>query len=190
MPSRKRREMGDVHLMPGGRPLTDSEGALLSLVLRQQPVTAYQIGKAFSASPVHTFNTSTGKLYPLIHRLTERGLLSAEEVVGDQRGTQRFVCTEAGKQVLREWVLSTRPEHDLLHDPLRKKLQAFELLTKEEQLEWINSARERLFNKLRAVEAWPAEAEGPFGDLVKASAQAAIAGRIYWLERALERVDS
>jgi hypothetical protein len=66
--------------MPDKRPLTDNEGALLSLVLRQQPITGYQIGKFFESSPVHTFNTSKGKLYPMIHRLEERGLLAAEEV--------------------------------------------------------------------------------------------------------------
>ncbi len=176
--------------MPDERPLTDSEGALLSLVLRQQPITAYQIGKVFAASPVHTFNTSTGKLYPLIRRLAERGLLKAEEVVGDQRGTQRFVCTEAGKQVLRRWVLTIRPEHDLLHDPLRKKLQAFELLSNEEQLEWLGFATQRLEAKLEEVEQWPTEAEGAFGDLVKESARAALVGRLSWLARARERVTS
>lgn len=175
--------------MADDRPLTDSEGALLSLVLRQQPITGYQIGKFFAASPVHTFNTSTGKLYPLIRRLTERGLLKAEEVAGDQRGTQRFVCTESGKRVLKNWVLTLRPEHDMLHDPLRKKLQAFELLSKEERLEWIESAKRRLEVKLQEVAQWPSDAEGVFGDLVKESAKAALAGRIYWLERARERVN-
>lgn len=176
--------------MPDHRPLTDSEGALLSLVLRQQPITAYQIGKFFAASPVHTFNTSTGKLYPLIRRLTDRGLLNAEEVAGDQRGTHRFVCTDVGKQVLKDWVLTLRPEHDLLHDPLRKKLQAFDLLSKEEQLEWIASARRRLEAKLQEIVQWPSDAEGVFGALVKESAKAAVAGRMSWLEQARERVNS
>ncbi len=176
--------------MPDGRALTDSEGALLTLVLRQQPVTAYQIGKFFASSPVHTFNTSTGKLYPLIQRLKGRGLLRAEEVPGDLRGTQRYACTEAGEQVLRKWITSLRPEHDLLHDPLRKKLQAFDLLSKQEQLEWLCSARSRLEAKLEDVEGWPAEREGPFGDLVKESAKAAITGRIYWLEQARKRIEA
>ncbi|HWH17808.1 MAG TPA: helix-turn-helix transcriptional regulator [Allosphingosinicella sp.] len=176
--------------MPDNRPLTDNEGALLSLVLRQQPITGYQIGRFFEASPVHTFNTSKGKLYPLIHRLRERGLLAAEEVAGDHRGTQRFVCTEAGRQVLKEWVLSIRPEHELLHDPLRKKVQAFDLLTTDEQREWIEAAKKRLERKLREVEQWSPEIEGPFGDIVQESAKAALQGRISWLERALERVNS
>ena len=174
--------------MPNRRPLTDGEGALLSLVLRQQPMTGYQIGKFFEASPVHTFNTSTGKLYPLIYRLETRGLLRAEEVPGDKRGTKRFYCTEEGREVLKQWVLEVRPEHALLHDPLRKKLQAVGLLAQGEQLKWIATARRRLEEKLKEVEAWPAQVEGPFGDLVKDSAKSALEARIAWLERAQARL--
>lgn len=86
--------------------------------------------------------------------------------------------------------MTLRPEHDLLHDQFRKKLQAFELLSNEEQLDWIASAKRRLEVKLEQVEQWPADAEGFFGDLVKESARAALVGRIAWLERARERVIS
>lgn len=170
--------------MPQGRSLTDHEGALLSLVLRHQPVTAYQIGKVFGASPVHTFNTSKGKLYPMIARLEERGLLAAESVPDDHRGTKRFMCTDAGRQVLRKWIGAFPPEHDLLADPLRKKVQAFELLTPQERQEWLAQAQQRLEEKLGEVEQWPPELEGPFGLLVQENARAALRARITWLEEA------
>lgn len=176
--------------MAAERGLTDNEGALLALVLRRQPMTAYQIGKFFAVSPVHTFNTSKGKLYPMIRRLERSGMLAGEEVAGDQRGTQRFVCTEAGRAALRDWVGSVRAEHELLHDPLRKKMQAFDLLTRGEQLEWIETARAQLQAKLREVEAWPPETDGPFGDLIRDNARSALAGRIDWLERARARLDA
>jgi DNA-binding PadR family transcriptional regulator len=174
--------------VPDKRPLTDNEGALLTLVLRQQPITGYQIGKFFGSSPVHTFNTSKGKLYPMIHRLQERGLLAAEDVPGDQRGTQRFTCTQTGKEVLRNWVLSLRPEHELLHDPLRKKVQAFDLLTRDEQLNWLDQATKRLQRKLREVEEWPSEVEGPFGEVVRDNARTALLGRLAWLDEARRTV--
>jgi DNA-binding PadR family transcriptional regulator len=168
--------------MPIRHVLTDNEGAILTLVLRQQPITAYQIGKAFDASPVHTLNTSKGKLYPLIRRLHERALLDAEDVPGDQRGTKRFCCTQLGKQALRRWVLTLRDEHELLHDPFRKKLLGFELLSRSEQLEWVASAHDRLSRKLKEVENWPPETEGPLGNLVQASAKVALQARIAWLD--------
>ena len=176
--------------MPDNRPLTDNEGALLALVLRQQPITGYQIGKFFASSPVHTFNTSKGKLYPMIHRLQDRGLLAAEVVPDDHRGTQRFLCTDAGKAVLRNWVLSLRPEHELLHDPLRKKAQAFGLLTRDEQLSWLAEAKQRLQRKLGEVEKWPPEVEGPFGELVRENARASLLGRIAWLDEARTKLEA
>jgi len=174
--------------LPDRRPLTDSEGAILTLVLRQQPITAYQIGKTFADSPVHTLSTSKGKLYPLIHRLHQRGLLDAEDVPGDQRGTQRFSCTEAGKKALKQWVQTVRPEHELLHDPLRKKLQGFELLGANEKLEWVETARRHLQRKLAKVEAWPTEVEGQFGELVRDNAESAIRARLAWLDTVRERI--
>ena len=51
--------------MAGSYDLTDHEGTFLSLVLRIQPVTAYQVIKVYEESPVSNFNTSKGKIYPL-----------------------------------------------------------------------------------------------------------------------------
>ncbi len=163
--------------------LTDNEGALLALILRRQPVSAYQIGRAFDESPIHTLNTSKGKLYPLLQRLHERGLLKATVVEGDRRRTQLFECTEAARAALKAWVCSIRPEHDLLHDPLRKKLQAFDLLTPDEQGRWVAEASARLRARLAEVEAFNADCEGPWGPLMKDNAREALEARLRWLER-------
>ena len=162
--------------------LTDNEGALLALIVRRQPVSAYQIGRAFEESPIHTLNTSKGKLYPLLHRLHERGLLSAGTVEGDRRRTQLFECTDEGRVALKSWVCSIRSEHDLLHDPLRKKLQAFDLLTPAEQQDWVEMAANRLRTRLSQVEAFEAECEGPLGPLMKENARQALEARLRWLE--------
>ena len=168
--------------MPDDYQLTDNEGALLALVLRRQPITAYQIARAFEKSPIHTFNTSNGKLYPLVRRLTKHGLLGVENVVADDRGTQRFFCTEAGRAVLKAWIQQIRPEHDLLHDPLRKKLQAFDLLTRDEQIEWVRTAREALQSKLDQVVQYDAEVEGEYGELMRDGAKRALDARLNWLD--------
>lgn len=170
--------------MPGKTsPLTDNEGALLALILRRQPISGYQIGRAFDDSPIHTLNTSKGKLYPLLQRLHQRGLLSADSDESDRRRTQLYQCTEAGRAALKDWALAIRPEHDLLHDPLRKKLQAFELLTPEEQESWVNEACARLRTRLAEVDAFEAECEGPYGPLMKDNAREALEARLRWLER-------
>jgi DNA-binding PadR family transcriptional regulator len=163
--------------------LTDNEGALLALIVRRQPVSAYQIGRAFDESPIHTLNTSKGKLYPLLQRLHQRGLLSAEAIEGDRRRTQLYHCTDEGRAALKAWVGSVRSEHDLLHDPLRKKLQSFDLLTASEQVEWVDAATARLRQRLEEVEAFDAETEGPFGTLMKDNAREALEARLRWLGR-------
>lgn len=160
----------------------------MALVMRKQPITAYQIGKEFEASPVHTLNTSKGTLYPLLHRLERHGFLRDDVVSCDKRGTRRYSCTPEGERALRNWVLTIRPEHELLHDPLRKKLQGFELLNKKQQIEWIHSARSRLERKLQEVESWPIENEGPFGALVQRSAKDSLLARLAWLDAALKLV--
>ena len=48
--------------LAGKYDLTDHEGTFLSLVLRIQPATAYQVAKIYEDSPVSKFNTSKGKI--------------------------------------------------------------------------------------------------------------------------------
>src|SRR6476620_3334841 len=93
--------------------LTENEGALVALVQRKGPLSAYQIAKEYETSPIYTFNTAKGKLYPLIDRLAERGLLTSSRVIDDRRGTKLYACTAVGRQALRSWVMSFREEHEL-----------------------------------------------------------------------------
>ena len=43
-------------------PLTEHEGMLLALIIRQQPVRPYQLYKMFEQSPVTSINSSKGQL--------------------------------------------------------------------------------------------------------------------------------
>ncbi|MFN3944310.1 MAG: PadR family transcriptional regulator [Allosphingosinicella sp.] len=172
----------------GNAELTDNEGALLALIQRIQPATAYQIAKFYEAAPVHSFNAAKGKLYPLLYRLQERGLLGSEAVARDQRGTQLFTCAPAGEAALRNWTRSIRADHDLLHDPLRKKVQAFELLDQAERIAWIEDARALLQAKLARILIYGAHEEGRWGPLLADSARTATEARLAWLDRLQEEV--
>jgi len=146
--------------------LTDNEGALLALVVRAEPITAYQIGQVYGMSPVTNFNTSKGKLYAIIRRLAERGLLKATPVESDRRGTERLAATGAGRAAVRAWVMSARSEHLLLEDPLRTKIQSFDLLSPQERIDWCMQAKAMLEEKLREVDAYGDRVDVPFQDLV------------------------
>src|SRR4051812_37868344 len=147
--------------LAGTYDLTDHEGTFLSLVLRIQPATAYQVTKIYEESPVSNFNTSKGKIYPLIRRLVERGLLAKRAVPGDGRGTEELSCTANGERAVREWVMQVQPTHVLLDDPLRTRVQSFDLLSQDEQIAWIVGFKERLHAKLAELEAYKREVEVP-----------------------------
>lgn len=162
--------------------LTENEGGLVALIQRKGPLSAYQIAKEYDASPVYTFNTAKGKLYPLLERLIERGLVESERVLHDRRRTKLYSCTDLGRKALKRWVNSFRAEHELPPDPLRRKLQAFELLTVEEQRAWVDEARARLQHRLEAVEAFDAKADGVFMKLAQENARLSLRGRLQWLD--------
>jgi len=165
--------------------LTDHEGTFLSLVLRIQPVTAYQVIRIYEDSPVSNFNTSKGKIYPLIRRLTDQGLLAKRAVAGDARGTEELVCTAAGRRAVKRWVTEIRPTHLLLDDPLRTKVQSFELLSPDERIGWILRVKEELHGKLEELEAYGREVDVPFKAFVHDNAVRALRARMDWLDRML-----
>lgn len=170
--------------------LTDNEGTLLALVRRAQPITAYEIARVYDASPVSNFNTSKGKIYPLVKRLKQVGLLAGETVEGDRRGTERLSSTPEGDAALCQWLMERRPNHALLEDPLRTQVQSFDLLTPRERLDWIASARAALQEKLEELEAYGKLVEVPFHDLVHDNAVSSVLTRLAWLDRVRQRVES
>lgn len=162
--------------------LTDNEGSLLALVLRRQPVTAYQLLKIYEQSPVSSFNESKGSLYPLIRRMKQRGLLAAQRVSGDGRNAELLTCTDGGRDAVRDWVLQVRPSHVLPDDPLRTKIISFGLLDPDQQREWIDRLRAAVAQKIEEVEAYAVGLDMPYQHLVHANAMAALHNRIGWLE--------
>ena len=164
--------------------LTDHEGTFLALVLRIGPTTAYQVSKIYADSPVSNFNTSKGKIYPLINRLAERGLIERLSREGSERG-ELLRCTAAGENAVRDWVKELRPSHLLLEDPLRTKVQSFGLLTAEEQIEWVLETKSALEAHLDKLDAYEQEVTVPHHAHVHDNAVRSMRARIAWLDRML-----
>jgi DNA-binding PadR family transcriptional regulator len=165
--------------------LTDNEGSLIGLVRRQQPVTAYQLYKIYETSPVSSFNTSKGSLYPLISRLRKRGLIAAESVAGDKRNTEQLTCTSAGVKAVAAWARTVKTSDILLDDPLRTKLLSLDLLTREEQTRWVVEAKAEVTRKMETVEAYNQAVSVPFQQFVHRSAIAALEAKMKWLDELL-----
>jgi DNA-binding PadR family transcriptional regulator len=164
--------------------LSDNEGSLLCEIHREQPVTAYQLVRAYARSPVGRFNKSKGQVYPLIRRLIARGLITAASVEGDRRGTEQLTLTSAGEAALHGWAGQILDHHTLLEDPLRTKMLAFDLLDNDEILAWVDRAQAALRAKREELEIYGQSIVGPFQDLIHANALLCIDSRLGWLDAA------
>jgi DNA-binding PadR family transcriptional regulator len=162
--------------------LTENEGSLLALVARNQPVTAYQLVMMYEQSPVSTFNTSKGAVYPIIKRLKERGFLAAERVETDKRGTETLRCTADGQRALKQWVLAIDPGFALLADPLRTRVLSLNLLTRDELLEWIVAAKRIVIDKKEEVAAYNARVDVPYQKIVNAATEGVLNAKLHWLD--------
>lgn len=162
--------------------LTQDEGTFLALLARVQPATAYQLSKIYAESPVSNFGTSKGKIYPMIRRLKERGLIGAR-ALDDARNSEVLRCTAKGKEAVRAWLKHIRPTYLLPEDPLRTMLQSFDLLNRHEQAEWIAKARDALKAKLDELERYGATVHVPYHEQVHDNAVSALNSRLAWLDR-------
>jgi DNA-binding PadR family transcriptional regulator len=173
--------------------LTEREGMLLALALREQPVTAYQLMRIFADSPVSSINTSKGQVYPAIARLRERGLLTAKPVAGDRRGTEDLSLTRKGQGAVRRWVRDLDPAHIVLDDPLRTRILSFNVLTRSEKLEWIAAAKALIWERQQQLDQYSEDVDLPYHDLVYRSAAESLGLKAEWLDelmRLLARSDS
>ncbi|MEQ7874319.1 PadR family transcriptional regulator [Sphingomonas sp. ASV193] len=168
--------------------LTENEGVLMALVVRAEPLTAYQISKIYEDSPVSNFNTSKGKIYPMIRRLRDAGYLEATQVSSDRRGTEQLSATDQGREAVRRWLVAIKPAQLLPDDPLRTRVQSLDLLTRDERIEWIAGLKLALREKLDSVERYAVDVSVPFKDLVHDNAVQAIRSRMDWLDRLLAEV--
>lgn len=168
--------------------LNDHEGIFLSLVRRLQPTTAYQVAKVYEQSPVTNYKTHKGKIYPIIARLVAQGLLEKRQVAGDGRGTEQISCTKSGQAALHEWVMRNDPSHLLIDDPLRMKVQTFDVLSDAERLAWISTNRDLMRRKLAEVEEYGRSVDAPFKDFVHDNAVRSIRMRMDWLDSLMARL--
>jgi hypothetical protein len=81
--------------------------------------------------------------------------------------------------------MELKPAHFLIDDPLRTRLQSFDLLTPDQQLEWIVNAKEGLQAKLEELEAYGAAVTVPFKEQVHDNAVTSVRSRMDWLDRLL-----
>jgi len=84
--------------------LSELEGATLGIVWDIQPCTAYAIRRVFLTSPSPSWSGSAGAIYPLVERLSKRGLVVSEAFRTGRRPGRQYTITPAGLETLRAWI--------------------------------------------------------------------------------------
>ena len=89
--------------MPDKNLLTGSTGMLLLKLLEGEDLYGYQMIQELRRRSDHTFDLKAGTLYPLLHGLEEKGLITSrvEESEGG-RPRKYYHLTDAGREALTE----------------------------------------------------------------------------------------
>jgi PadR family transcriptional regulator AphA len=143
--------------------------------LNRGPKSGYEIKSKVDNSTRFFWAASYGQIYPELKRLEEAGLV--EGVADPQGGRQRTVysLTEAGREVLREWLTSPAELMYELRDEGLLKFFFADALTLEEQLEVVRRMRarhERTLERFAEIEPRVREVGGfPYRTLRYGAAQ-------------------
>ena len=115
--------------------------ALLAL-LTAQPMTGYDLAKAFHVSVGHVWHAPDSQIYPELKRMSADGLIEAEAVPWGPRSTKtRYAITEAGVEAFSQW-MNEPVEYPAERDPAHLRAAYFEWADPE-------AARARLRDHIR-----------------------------------------
>lgn len=124
--------------------------ALLALLV-VEPMTGYDLAKRFSSSVGNVWHAPDSQIYPELRRMTQDGLLEAEEVPFGRKGRKiAYTITDAGRQAFRDWMdsdLQWARDRDPMHlraayfefaspDRARAQLEAYREHTRQIQAAW------------------------------------------------------
>ena len=164
--------------------LTHAEAMALMTAYRFGPLTTYRLRRLYAEAPVASFSNSTGTVYPVVRRLTARGLIDAQPVEGSRRGAETLACTDIGRRALKAWVMSLGKEEAILTDTARSKLSCFTLLTPAERVEWAGRLLANLAEATQVLdEFFGRHKDTPFIDLLQDNFVSTLESRRAWAER-------
>jgi PadR family transcriptional regulator, regulatory protein AphA len=124
--------------------------ALLALLV-VEPMTGYDLAKRFGSSVGNVWHAPDSQIYPELRRMTQDGLLQAEEVPFGRKGRKiAYTITDAGRRAFREWMdsdLQWARDRDPIHlraayfefatpDRARAQLEAYREHTRQIQAAW------------------------------------------------------
>ncbi len=175
----------------GSSPL---ERAILGILHRYGPATAYGIRKIFERSPSSHWSGSAGAIYPAMRRLDAAGLVEGTPVPDDRRGTQSYTLTHTGRETLQGWLTSSIPDDEARYsfDPIRLRILFMDSLSLPARRRLVDGALRALADVREGEEAFGAEmsARGAAGAArANRGARLVLDARIRWLTEIADELD-
>jgi DNA-binding PadR family transcriptional regulator len=136
--------------------------------LAMGPRSGYDIKQVVDRSTRFFWAASYGQIYPELKRLEEDGLVEGEDRPNGGRSRRVYTLTDAGREALHAWLLSSRFDVELRDESL---LQLFfaDSLPREQALRLIEDrkmAHEQILEVLHEIENLPGGKDPDFIDLV------------------------
>ena len=161
-------------------PLTELEGAALSVIRALGACTPYQVRQDFLQSRSREWSGSAGAVYPALRRLQTRGLLRAEQT-GDARRSVLYSLSPTGVRAFLAWLSDAERAIGSGLDPFRCRADHWFRMPAGERKEWSATLRSQLQRRLQWLTDLSAQAEttDPQALLLEIELQRA---RLRWLE--------
>jgi DNA-binding PadR family transcriptional regulator len=137
-------------------------------LLSLRPRSGYDIKTVVDRSTRFFWAASYGQIYPELRRLEEEGLIEGEDASNGARGRRVYTLTEAGREALHAWLLSSTTTVELRDESLLRLFFA-DALPREQALQLLEGRKrghEEYVEVLRAIDALPGGKDPDFVDLV------------------------
>jgi PadR family transcriptional regulator, regulatory protein AphA len=112
-------------------------------ILHLGPHSGYDIKQLADVSTRHFWATSYGQIYPELKRLTESGLIKAEDAPRGTRHRTLYHLTPKGKQTLHAWASDPAIQSLEIRDEMLLKLFFADAMSRKETVTHLESMRRR-----------------------------------------------
>jgi PadR family transcriptional regulator AphA len=96
---------------------------LIGLLVREGPMTGYELTKAFDRSVNFVWHAVKGQIYPELVRLSREGFI--RQTSSGPRGSKRYEATEEGIAELRRWITDVEPARSIRNETLLRTFFAY-----------------------------------------------------------------
>ncbi|MEN0651690.1 MULTISPECIES: PadR family transcriptional regulator [Hyphobacterium] len=133
--------------------MTELEGAILTLLDMEGPMTAYGVRRAFLDSPSSFWSASAGAIYPALNRMEEAGWVASKDATRGKRPAKALQLTASGKAEISRWAIDTATAIGPGFDPFRLRAPLWMRLEVAERAELKAALESRVLKRIEVIDA-------------------------------------